>query len=378
MLGLSSAAHSSSIESGAVFKDLYSSAFATNDYILTTSDDTLADGTYSFWAKSTDTTVNTQNIAFGHGAAAKGAFYFNYASSKPLLYMHPSNFRYWSDISAQDDGAWHHWAVVIDSNDITGCLLYCDGSVCSIDSTNNGGSFQAYSTDLSIGGNGSGSGAAFNGSINDFAWFNTILSADSIAAIYNNGVPFNLTLPSGNYTETANLSGYWRMGDSAIDDNNVAGNGLIGDFKNATIGAELNPDPNFDANVSSGAGLYWTVDSSWAISNNSATRTGGGSADYVYTSGSLLTIGTLYKVKFTLKRTAGDMRVYLGGKDVLGNINTSGDYVCYGVQTANNDLKFYGLSTFAGGISNVSVREVNGNAGIMINMPVDAIERDTP
>jgi len=185
-------------------------------------------------------------------------------------------------------------------------------------------------------------------------------------------------LPSGNYTETANLSGYWRMGDSAIDDNNVAGNGLIGDFKNATIGAELNPDPNFDANVSSGAGLYWTVDSSWAISNNSATRTGGGSADYVYTSGSLLTIGTLYKVKFTLKRTAGDMRVYLGGKDVLGNINTSGDYVCYGVQTANNDLKFYGLSTFAGGISNVSVREVNGNAGIMINMPVDAIERDTP
>ena len=57
MLGLSSAAHSSSIESGAVFKDLYSSAFATDDYILTTADGTLADATYSFWAKCSQTGV---------------------------------------------------------------------------------------------------------------------------------------------------------------------------------------------------------------------------------------------------------------------------------------------------------------------------------
>jgi hypothetical protein len=378
MLGLSSAVNSSSNEGGAVFKDLYSTAFETNDYILTTADDTLADATYSFWAKSTDTTINTQNIVFGHGAAAKGAFYFNYASSKPLLYMHSASFRYWDDVSAQDDGEWHHWAVVIDADDITGCLLYCDGSVCSVQMTEDGGSFLAYATDLCIGGNGSGSGAVFDGSINDFAWFNTKLSASSIAAIRNNGVPFNLTLPSGNYTETANLSGYWRMGDSAIDDNNVAGNGLIGDFKNATRGAELITDPGFDTDVASGVGTHWTVETGWVIADGVATKTAG-VANHVYTSGSIASAGNAYKVKFTLTRTAGALRLYCGDTNVSGDISASGTYTYYGVQAGGaGDIKFYGNSTFAGTLDNISARQVNGKPGIMTNMPVDAIERDTP
>ena len=57
----------------------------------------------------------------------------------------------------------------------------------------------------------------------------------------------------------------------------------------------------------------------------------------------------------------------------VSGVNTSG------IQTGStNDIRFYGNSTFAGTIDNVSVKQVNGNAGIMTNMATADIEEDTP
>jgi hypothetical protein len=168
------------------------------------------------------------------------------------------------------------------------------------------------------------------------------------------------------------------MGDSAIDDNNVAGNGLIGDFKNATLGTELITDPGFDTDVASGVGTHWTVETGWVIADGVATKTAG-VANHVYTSGSIASAGNAYKVKFTLTRTAGALRLYCGDTNVSGDISASGTYTYYGVQAGGaGDIKFYGNSTFAGTLDNISAREVNGKHGIMTNMPADAIERDTP
>jgi hypothetical protein len=53
----------------------------------------------------------------------------------------------------------------------------------------------------------------FAGNIDELALFNSVLSADEITQLYNNGDPFDLNSDSGNYTSSANLKAWWRMGD---------------------------------------------------------------------------------------------------------------------------------------------------------------------
>ena len=72
----------------------------SNEYATSSADSTLASKTYTFWAKSTDTTANTLNAIFDHGSVTNGAFYFNANTSRPLLYMGSSYYRYWVDNSS--------------------------------------------------------------------------------------------------------------------------------------------------------------------------------------------------------------------------------------------------------------------------------------
>ena len=53
----------------------------------------------------------------------------------------------------------------------------------------------------------------FAGNIDELALFNSVLSADEISQIYNDGDPFDLSSDIGNYTSSANLKAWWRMGD---------------------------------------------------------------------------------------------------------------------------------------------------------------------
>jgi hypothetical protein len=53
----------------------------------------------------------------------------------------------------------------------------------------------------------------FAGNIDELALFNSVLTADEILQLYNVGVPFDLNSDAGNYTSSANLKAWWRMGD---------------------------------------------------------------------------------------------------------------------------------------------------------------------
>jgi hypothetical protein len=68
--------------------------------------------------------------------------------------------------------------------------------------------------------NGSASGFT-DGNMDDFAIWNVALDADAVAAMYNSGVPFDLTSNSGNYDNSGDLVGYWRFnegsGTTALD-----------------------------------------------------------------------------------------------------------------------------------------------------------------
>ena len=53
----------------------------------------------------------------------------------------------------------------------------------------------------------------FAGNIDELALFNSVLTGSEITALYNSGDPFDLNSDNGNYTSSANLKAWWRMGD---------------------------------------------------------------------------------------------------------------------------------------------------------------------
>ena len=217
-----------SVLGGSKFKDEFSLSFdGTNDYVDTNADGTLADATYVFWCKSTETGQNKG--VFGHGGLQKGAFHFNYNASRPLIYLNSTHSQYFSDNSAQDDGQWHMWAVVIDADDHSGHQVYVDGVLLSKSTGNGSGSITAYG-DLIIGAE-STSGNAFIGSMSEFCWYNKILTESEIQTLYNGREAYN-------HLEgvcSANLKGWWRMGDGTENNSGTTIYDMSSESNDATM-----------------------------------------------------------------------------------------------------------------------------------------------
>jgi hypothetical protein len=375
MLGLSS-----SLDKGSVtFKDVHSIALdGTNDCLVTESDTTLADATYSFWAKSSETGLNSQYV-FGHGvdSHACGSLQFNKDSSgAKILYHLGTNFwTYWPDNSAQDDGAWHHWALWVDASDPTANKLYLDGSLLSQHNSNNTGSATAYTEGLIIGGSKADSGSYYGGNISDFAWFNTELDADAITAIYNNGHPFDLTINHGNYDNASNLQGYWKMGDGGLDTYP-----LIADQTNATLGAnpavfsslDLTNTTNWGDSPGSG---------SISKTTNTFTSTATGGVHGKNAGAAALTANKVYKCILDATttassgfkvRSAGGSAVYLTHGSTDNYSNT------FYFRTDHVELLFQNQGAGTMTINSVHISLVNGNPGFMTNMAAADIEVDSP
>jgi len=185
--------------------DTYSLQFdGVDDFVETEADDTLATKTYSFWANSSDT--STRGPIFHHGARTQGCLFFNYVAGRPFLFLGASQLRYWADTTAQDDGAWHHWALYLDHTSTSDCELYVDGVLQTVLGTVESGPFDAYSSGIAIGGSVAVTAMEyFDGSIDEFAIFDGELSPAQIVAIYNGGTPESVA--------SYNPDAWWRMGD---------------------------------------------------------------------------------------------------------------------------------------------------------------------
>ena len=53
------------------------------------------------------------------------------------------------------------------------------------------------------------------GNFDDVAVFDTDIDADAVLAMYNSGVPTELTSNSGNYDYASNLIGYWKFDETS-------------------------------------------------------------------------------------------------------------------------------------------------------------------
>jgi hypothetical protein len=195
--------------------------FDGNDKIVTNLNSTPADATYIWWMKATATNTNA---VFGHGTSSQTGFILNWAgTNKPLLYLNSSNFRYFSLNDAQDDGAWHCFALVNDNDNITNAKLYIDGVEQSATSTTSTGADPSHSTGLTIG----YASSYFNGSIAQFAVYSDLKDSTFITSKFNQGINSDLS-------SDTNLVAYYKMDNtSTIID-------LIGSNNGTVTGTTLN------------------------------------------------------------------------------------------------------------------------------------------
>jgi hypothetical protein len=77
------------------------------------------------------------------------------------------------------------------------------------------------------------------GHLDEFGIWNTALSSDAIATLYNSGAPTNLNINSGSYMSAGNLALWWRCGEAGdsntsngINDRSDAGNSNPGTMTN--------------------------------------------------------------------------------------------------------------------------------------------------
>ena len=146
------------------------------------------------------------------------------------------------------DDEWHHVAVTFDgsgADNAAKVVMYLDGQSQTIEFS---GTFpSATDSDLSskplyIGARKySTAFHPYQGNIDEIAFWNDTLTGPEILQIYNGGsATLDLSVNSGNYSSTANLQGWWRMGDGdtfpTIQDNSSnSNNGTMTDMASGAI-----------------------------------------------------------------------------------------------------------------------------------------------
>ena len=180
---------------------------ASSQYISVPTTSNTGDISVSFWVKYS--TGYSAYIASGDGIFAYLRFAFQYGK---LSFVYANvNYDLTTDIK---DGNWHHVVVTYDQSEAT-VKGYTDGSLSETHTSKSAGTNNNIQT---IGAWRTGTTGYFNGGIDEFAVFNTVLGEDAIAEIYNatnnnTGKALDLSTDYNNYTSSSNLQ-YWnRLGD---------------------------------------------------------------------------------------------------------------------------------------------------------------------
>jgi len=150
----------------------------------------------------------------------------------------------------------NQWINAVVTRDASNTKLYLNGSLAAtatsstIPSTAGNsfriGNYTAFSYDLL-------------GNIDDVAiWDATTLDANNISAIYNSGVPSNLSIDADDYDQSSTLTHWYRLGDHASDTGSggVADGNTITNIENAANpgtndGSTINGTPSFSTTVPS-------------------------------------------------------------------------------------------------------------------------------
>jgi len=386
MLGLGNCIPSSTIvESYFSTKSLFLDG--SNDYVDIGAglDLGTADFSVSFWFKASEV---TSSFFIQQYEDANDFWYIGVsADDKPTFYSKNggTNTMTLTSSTAVSENAWHHVVVTCDRSDgSTGLKVYVDGdpdgsSAASTTTLTNSGDVQfgLYTTNLF-------SESKF---LDEVAMWDTVLSSTAVTALYNDGVPTNLSVTDGDYAAQGDLLGWWRMGDGIYDDldqgasQTTHGNGFITDQNNPGFGSDM-----FD----SGKGTFDSGTTGWSGWSNNTIANVDNQLEVTYVdnilgvkallnvSGPLddnLTIGKVYMLQFDAKYTGGSSGVHArittgehvpATSDFTTTMETYKLYFKASLSTGNvfhlHDMAADNVVT----IDNVSIREANGYPGMVI------------
>jgi hypothetical protein len=194
------------------------------------------------------------------------------------------------------DGGWHHCVFVVRGTNAAP-LVYVDGSLVAAPLA--GGALFSASTaniaDLVLGSRDDlPGGYYFTGNVDELAFFDDELTAGEVAALYNGGVPTDLTGHD-------HLEAWWRMGDDASDDftsgtgqmtDQVSSNNLTPQNTTAADKVSGVPVPSASAHVAKSTTYSMSADN--AVVGVDTTE---GSFVLTAPDATLMTPGSLYYVK---------------------------------------------------------------------------------
>jgi len=249
-------------------------------------------------------------------------------------------------------GTWYHVAVTAKANEQK---IYINGQL-EHTLTLAFGMSPSATNECTIGSFGSGS--EYEGLILELAIFNACLTGNAVLAAYNSG--FDLKTNVGDYTNSSDITHYYKMGDGFFDDK---ANGVVHDQDNPGFGSDLVLAGDF-SDVSE-----WSVGTGWAIAGGKATCTSGNSnlqQNGTEGGGSTwIVAGKTYKIIYTISDyTSGNLVIDIGGSSAYTDSSpTVGANKIYLTTVNTNHLRFYG-GAFRGSISNVTVHQLNGNPGL--------------
>jgi len=381
MLGLGNSLTSASYIG---FTNTYSLDFdGTNDYVdCGVNTHSIATFSLSLWFSCSNATDTTNNalITFGDSNTAhftlsvyNQEIYTTYENGSGDVRTTTDNL----DLFENDE--WYH---LVCSNSSGTLTWYVNGSAVTV-ATSQTLTAQSCGDLFEIGRNDNKS-ANFNGNIDEVAIWNTALSAGSVSNIYNNGVPTDLLADSN----SANLQGWWRMGDGTLDDFN-----LIADQVNPTLATEEINDGDFTTTGTQATdtqGAVWETETGWTIASGKATLTNPASAGYDLVNSlsssndNTAVAGKIYKCQYEIESLSASsgtatVRTRIGSVDGADH-TTTGIKTDYILATATNAFRMRSGSGFTGTlvVKNITVKAVNGNPGLMTNMASDDIVKDTP
>ena len=319
------------------FVNKYSIDFDGSDQCIVTdgADSVLQNTTYSFWCKTSESSSNT---VFGHGSVTKGAFSLNYLSDKPLLGFSSNTYVYWQDVTAQDDGEWHHWVVYADATTIGNCKLYIDGVLQTQTNAVNNTGYDAYTESLTIGGDKAVGGNYFEGQIDEFAVYDRELTQDEITRMYN-------TYYSPNRVANGNFS---QIGNEEVTNGDFSQIG--GEQANYSDNNIVFTDLSDSTTISLGSNSYRSE--AFGNTNDSRPR--------VTVNGSGIVTGKTYKVVYTPTSFTGStvFDFFENNTRHINNHNASLPITFYFVASSTYDgFDFDGSQTFRSDYT-LSVKEV--------------------
>lgn len=241
----------SNISSTQVVESKYSASFdGSGDYINLDSFASLLSDDMAFslsiWFKGGSNSGSTGNILFSaHNSSYNNVITIGVDASgtKGIFFSDAGtgNQDGIGDVDL-DNGAWHNLIVTRPAGAGGQQLkIYIDGGSAITTDLDDSDPSWTSATRISIGQEydgapPSGLGDFYEGLINDVAFWDVELNNTSRLKVYNSGKPFNLTFDQGDYDNSSNLIGYWKMGNGFFDDK---ANGIVHDQDNPGFGSNL-------------------------------------------------------------------------------------------------------------------------------------------